>query len=322
MHDERFKKLLKEFFVEFFWLFFPEWAERFDLGAAVWLEKELMSDALEGESRFVDLVVKLPTLDQAPGPDGQPAESWLALIHIEIEAADTVAPLRRRMFHYYEPLRRRHDLPVLPIGVYLRVGLDGIGWDSYEECFWGQQLVCFRYPYVGLPALDAEKYVRQDNWLGVALAALMRMRKERKMELASEALQRIVHSSENMYRKTLLCECVSAYLPTDESQREEFENMLRNHPDPGVQAMELGLLDYVERRGEERGEKRGEKRGVLKGQRELVRQQLEERFGSLPLEAAAALDTLSRERLKRLGRSLMSAASLEELRLGVNETDS
>lgn len=30
MHDERFKKLLKEFFAEFFWLFFPEWAERFD----------------------------------------------------------------------------------------------------------------------------------------------------------------------------------------------------------------------------------------------------------------------------------------------------
>jgi len=30
------------------------------------------------------------------------------------------------MFHYYEPLRRRHDLPVLPIGLYLRVGLEGI----------------------------------------------------------------------------------------------------------------------------------------------------------------------------------------------------
>lgn len=142
------------------------------------------------------------------------------------------------------------------------------------------------------------------------------------MELASEALQRIVHSSENNYRKTLLCECVSAYLPTNETQREEFENMLRNHPDPGVQAMELGLLDYVERRGEERGEKRGEKRGVLKGQRELIRELLEERFGPLPLEAAAALATLSHERLMRLGRSLMSAASLEELRLGVDETDS
>lgn len=30
MHDPRFKRLLEEFFVEFFWLFFPSWAARFD----------------------------------------------------------------------------------------------------------------------------------------------------------------------------------------------------------------------------------------------------------------------------------------------------
>lgn len=138
------------------------------------------------------------------------------------------------MLHYYEPLRRQHDLPVLPIAVYLRVGLEGIGWDSYEESFWGHQLVRFNYPYVGLPALDAEQYVRQENWLGVALSALMRVPKERKIELAGEALTRLVHSPENSYRKTLLCECVSAYLPTDQEQRQQFEDMVRNHPDAGV----------------------------------------------------------------------------------------
>lgn len=314
MHDERFKKLLQEFFAEFFWLFFAEWAARFDFNSLEWLDKELMSDAPGGESRYVDLVAKLATLEPVPGPDGRAADSWLALIHVEIEAADSVAPLRRRMFHYYEPLRRRHDLPVLPIGLYLRVGLDGIGWDSYEERFWGHQLVSFNYPYVGLPALDAERYVHQDNWLGVALAALMRVSKERKIELASEALERIVHSPENTYRKALLCECVSAYLPTDEKQREEFENMLRNHPDPGVQAMELGLLDHVERRGEQRG--------VLKGQRELIREQLEERFGPLPPAKLAALDTLTPEHLMQLGRALVSAKSLEDLRIGAERADS
>ena len=30
MHDPRFKKLLQEFFADFFWLFFPTWAARFD----------------------------------------------------------------------------------------------------------------------------------------------------------------------------------------------------------------------------------------------------------------------------------------------------
>jgi hypothetical protein len=304
MHDQRFKKLLREFFAEFFWLFFPEWAARFDFSSVEWLDKEIMTDALEGESQFVDVVAKLATLEPVPGPDGRSEESWLALVHVEIEAADKVAPLRRRMFHYYEPLRRRHDLPVLPIGLYLRVGLEGIGWDVYEEKFWEEQLVRFRYPYVGLPALDAEQYVRQGNWLGVALAALMSVSKERRIELAGEALERLVNSPESVYRKTLLCECVSAYLPIDEGQRQGYEEMLRNHPDSGVRAMQLGFLDHIEQRG------------VLKGQRDILCEQLEARFGPLSPAVRAKLEAWPGEELTQLGLALISATSLEELGLG------
>ena len=32
------------------------------------------------------------------------------------------------MFDYYWMMRSRYRLPVLPIGLYLRVGLDGVGW--------------------------------------------------------------------------------------------------------------------------------------------------------------------------------------------------
>jgi hypothetical protein len=35
------------------------------------------------------------------------------------------------MFEYYVQLRRDSGLPMLPIGLFLRVGLDGIGWDAY-----------------------------------------------------------------------------------------------------------------------------------------------------------------------------------------------
>lgn len=311
MHDARFKRLLQEFFAEFFWLFFPELAARFDFAGVVWLDKELINDALDGESRYVDVVAKLPTLEEVPAPDGRSPSSWVALVHVEIEAADTVAPLRRRMFQYYEPLRRRHDLPVLPIGLYLRVGLEGVGWDCYAESFWEHPLVRFYYPYIGLPALDAEQYLRQDNLLGVALSALMSVPKERKIELAGEALERIVHSRENTYRKTLLCECVSAYLPTDEEQQRKFEDMIRNHPDPGVQAMQLGFLDHVELRGE--------RRGMLKGQRETVREQLESLFGPLPPEVVARLEAFPADRLRELARSLLTANSLDELGLTATE---
>lgn len=158
----------------------------------------------------------------------------------------------------------------------------------------------FNYAYVGLPALDAEEYVRHDNLLGVALAALMKVSKERKIELAGEALERIVHCQENSYRKTLLCECVSAYLPLDDAQQDQFEEMVRNHPDSGVQAMQMGFLDHVEQRA----------------QRKMLREQLEERFGPLPPAALARLDAWRGERLSELARALLSAASLNELGLG------
>ena len=42
-HDQRFKSLLKAFFAEFFQVFFPAWAERFDFSRLEWLEQEIFS---------------------------------------------------------------------------------------------------------------------------------------------------------------------------------------------------------------------------------------------------------------------------------------
>src|SRR5439155_11371395 len=98
------------------------------------------------------------------------ATDLVVLVHVEIETRASAVALRPRMFEYYVQLRRDLGLPVLPIGLFLRVGLDGIGWDAYEERFWEQILVRFEYAYVGLPALDAERYVTGENLLGVALS--------------------------------------------------------------------------------------------------------------------------------------------------------
>jgi hypothetical protein len=70
-----------------------------------------------------------PLTPNQPAAEGK---TWLALIHIEIESRDTVEPLRATIFDHYKQLRNRHRLPVLPIALYLRVGLEGVGWDEYE----------------------------------------------------------------------------------------------------------------------------------------------------------------------------------------------
>ena len=53
-----------------------------------------------------------------------------------------------------------------------RVGLEGVGWDAYEEVFWDHSILRFEYAYVGLPALDAEQYVNGEHLLGEYRVAL------------------------------------------------------------------------------------------------------------------------------------------------------
>ena len=126
------------------------------------------------------------------------------------------------MHSYHEQLRRRHGLPVLPIALYLRVGLDGIGWDVYEEKYWDHRLVTFEYAYVGLPGLDGEQYVAGEHLLGVALTALMRVPPARRAEVHAEALRRLAEARENDYRRHLLLDCLEAYATLDEAQAQEL----------------------------------------------------------------------------------------------------
>jgi hypothetical protein len=151
-HDQRFKTLIREFFADFLQLFFAQWAERFDTSKIEWLDKEVFPDPPEGSRSILDLVAKLPARQKIV-EGAVENESWLALVHIEIESPDKVAPLRPRMFRYYVYLRERYQLPVLPIGLYLQVGLDGIGIDVYEERFWELEAVRFQYSMLACPHL-------------------------------------------------------------------------------------------------------------------------------------------------------------------------
>jgi len=67
-HDQRFKVLPQEFFAEFFQLFFPDWARRFDFARVTWLDKEVFTDPPQGERRYLDLVARMPVLQALPMP--------------------------------------------------------------------------------------------------------------------------------------------------------------------------------------------------------------------------------------------------------------
>jgi hypothetical protein len=298
-HDQRFKTLIQEFFGDFLALFFASWAERLDCAAVEWLNQEVFPNPPEGPRRTLDLVGRLPTRQAVPGQRSGEPDSWLALVHIEIESPDKAAPLRPRMFHSYVNLRDKHRLPVLPIGLFLQVGLNGVGIDVYEEHFWELRPVHFEYLYVGLPALDGVQYVQGDNWLGVALAALMRIARERMAWLGAEALRRIQEAPLSGQKRFLLGECVQAYLPLDDEQQQQFQQLVATEPYQGVQAMNATWYE----------------KGIEKGRRELLHEQLEERFGPLPSAVVDRLQQLPLEQLLILGRALVRAQSLRDLGL-------
>jgi hypothetical protein len=302
-HDQRFKSLLQEFFGEFLHLFFAAWANRLDCDTVEWLDKEVFPDPPEGARHILDLVAKLPTRQAVPGQRPGEPDSWLTLVHVEIESPDKATPLRPRMFRSYVHLRARYGLPVLPIALYLRVGLQGIGVDVYEEHFWELRPVRFEYLYVGLPALDAVEYVQGNNWLGVALAALMRIPADRTAWLGAEALRRIQGAPLTEQQRFLLGECVQAYLPLDPPQQREFERLLATEPYRGVQTMNTTWYE------------KGLQQGRAEERRAVLRDQLEEKFGPLSGQVQERLQQLPADRLLGLTKAVLRAQSLRELGL-------
>jgi len=298
-HDQEFKTLIHDFLQEFIRLFFPEWYERFDFGDIVWLDKEVFLDPPRGETRNLDLVARVRVKEAVAAQRPGESESWIVLIHIEIEADDRLTRLRPRMHDYYKGLRDRYHLPVWSLALYLNVGLDGVGWDKYEEFLWERRVLLFEYPDVGLPALSAEDYANRQSILGVALAAMMRVPDERRVELKGHALRRIQESDENEARKHLLAGFVDRRLKLDPVQQREFERLLETEPYRGVKIMTTPWHE----RGREEGERR------------ILERLLQKRFGPLNSELRKRLTSVPADRLEELADAILDAKSLKELGL-------
>jgi hypothetical protein len=311
-HDQLMKTLIREFFADFLRLFFADWAARFNLDQIEWLDQELYPNPPEGSRHIVDLVAKLHTKEPVGNQDSADANAWLALVHIEIESPDRTTLLKPRLPAYYIHLRDRNQLPVLPIVLYMKVGLDGIGVDTVEESFWEFNVLRFRYLYVGLPGLDAVQYVEGDNWLGVALAALMKIDKQRMRDLGNEAVRRLGMAPLTEYQRFLLTACVDKYLPLDEAGRAQFEQSIATG-DEGVRTMTKGFIERAYDRGAEEGAQKGRNAGLQEGQAKLLRAMLEQKFGTLPERFVDRLNQLPADRLVSVGIKVMTATTLDEL---------
>jgi|LSQX01.3.fsa_nt_gb hypothetical protein len=301
-HDQRFKTLLRAFFDDFLRLFFADWAARLDLSRVEWLDTELFHDPPDGSRHALDIVAKVPIADTARSA----ATASLLLVHIEIEASDRTTQLASRLPYYYYFLRDKYRLPVLPIVLYLKVGLNGIGVEHCVEKLWDLEVGRFQYLYVGLPGLDGVEYAKGDNWLGVALSVLMKIPPDRVAWLGAEALRRLTRAPLNEQQRFLLGECVQAYLPLDDEQKLQFEGLLQSGTYVEVRAMNQTVYE------------KGIEKGRQEGQVELVASLIEERFGPIPEGVRQELKRLPLQDLRRLALRIGTAASLADLGLAAS----
>ena len=307
-HDQRWKALLREFVGDFFRGFFPEWAELLDFSHVEWLDKEVFPDPPEGERRVLDLVARINLSDRGRS-DASLTDAVMALIHVEIESGDSITSIHARMPGYFFHLRKAYGLPVLPVVLFLRVGLNGIGFQEYREWFGPLETLCFRYLYAGLPALDGLEYLESGNPLGVAMSALMRKPADRHAWFKVEALQHLTEMPVDDYRRYLLAECVDTYLPLTTAQEQaEFETLLQEQQYEEANKMTAPTIF-------EEGLQQGMEKGKATGQRELLLELLELQFGPLSAEVRQRVEQFPPDQLPKLGRKLLKARSLAELGL-------
>jgi Domain of unknown function (DUF4351) len=301
-HDQFFKRLMHLFLREFFELFFADWVDRFDFKRVEWLEQEVFPDPPRGAKRVVDVLAKLPTVPAEPPRANEPRDS-LVLIHVEIESADHVTAFAERMYAYYRDVTAKYELDVLPVGIFLSVGLDGRGTDAFERWVWERRVLRFEYDYVGLPGLPAEQYLRGNNMLGVAWSCVMHMARDLRPEAAADAMAIIEASSLTPAQKMALMDFILSYAPRDEIQQRDLLELLK---DPKRES----VMQHRKTWREEGVEEGWQKRGV-----DLVGRMLEARFPSVSGAIRERLANLPQERIDQLAVQLLTAKSLKELGL-------
>ena len=154
-----------------------------------------------------------------------------------------------------------------------------------------------------------------NNWLGVALSALMKIPAGRAAELGAEALRRLVDAPLTDHQRFLLAECVQAYLPLDDSQQTVFERIIQGSDFQGVRAMNKTVFEKGLERGMEKGLERGKRLGARTGYLGMLAKILEKRFGVVSPQLMERLELLTEDQLMTMAQTALDAKSIDELKL-------
>ena len=298
-YDPRIKLLLTLFFREFVELFLARFAERIDWQYGVeFLDKELQSILPDRPKGTVDLLAKVRSL-QPP----RTGSDHLCLMHTEVEGRKSRRVMGRRMCRYFHRLDETLGLPTVPVVIYLKVGGEGLGWQSYDTTCWGHAFNHFEFPYIGLPALDGRSYVESANPLAWALTGLMNVPAEERAVVKAESLRRAAQGRLDSRRQAVLVECVESFTVLDEQQRQAFEKLLASKGYQRAQAMQKTIYDEARESGR------------YETECNWLVMLLEQKFGTVPRSTRKKIERLTSDERQQVAKDLLHATSLKELGL-------
>jgi hypothetical protein len=294
-HDPLFKSLLRTFFAGFLRLVVPKTAERLDLSAPVFLDKEFSTAGPPAQARVVDLLVQVPLKKNGNA----------LLVHIEVETRARRG-IGERLRSYHRWIRIRHEGQILSIVLFLHGGKAGLRELTLQDELVGPGLTKFRYLTFGIDRCSAADYLTKPEPLAWALAALMDRGTWSRVELMMRCLSRIADARLSETESCELVNCVETYLQLSPAERGEL-SFLSSSEVRRVHSM-LYRLTWAEKNVLE-----GEGRGA----RQVLLGVLEERFGPLADDVRDRIEKIrSVERLTRLAQRAVTAKSLKSLRLG------
>ena len=306
-YDERFKALLTEFFQNFLELFFPEMAQQIDWSKKPeFLDKELPS-VMKASPKAVDLLTKVWSLE----PPRSSSPQRLCLIHVEVESRKSRESLGRRVARYVTQIDEKFGLPVVPVAVFIHVGGDGIGWQTWNMTCWNYTIQSTRFPYIGLPALDGVRYSATQNPIAWALSGLMNVPSSERARIKCESERKIEQAKLDLKHKQLLLESVHTFTVLDQEQQRTYEALLRSPQFRKVKEMQKTMFDTAR----ETGAFEGRQEGRLEGERTLLLKLLESKFGTVPERLRNKVSRLDEAKISRLASDVLPVERISELKL-------
>lgn len=211
-----------------------------------------------------------------------------------------------RMMEYYAYLVRMYRQHIVQTVLYM--GREPLRMETRFD----SPSMQFRFEIVNLRELDAEPLLASDDWADNALALLAKGDSTKVLEILLPRLRAMQSSEQNWASATLLL--LSGIIGIEETVNQRLQevgmiNVMENKVlGPLIQQrFEQGL-----EQGLERGLERGLEQGRSQGQQMFLLEQLDEKFGSVPLWARERVERASEQQIHDWAKRILRSTSLEE----------